>query len=188
MNFPEKYFPFLKLYSNESDDGLTRWLKSISFLSALVSLLIFVDYFIPLNEKTYLVKNTIVRSGFNDVDYQIFLDLKLRTGEEEFWLIMDGDDMAVSENVLKEIKPGDKVLIYKTRIFGINVKGKNKSSENDFFYPFLNFYGFLLVVPIVFLSIFVLMSVYRKNPNAILNLGVVNIILLLGFAFLLLFY
>lgn len=188
MNFPEKYFPSFRFFSEETDDGLTRWLKSISFLSVLISLLIFVDYFLPLNEKSFLVKNTIVRSGFNDVDYPTFIDLKLRTGEEEFWLIMSGDDMAVSENVLEEIKPGDSVLLYKTKIFGINVKGKNKSAEEDYFYPFLNFYGFLLIVPILFLTICVLMSLYRKSPNAILNLGVVNIILLLGFAFLLLFY
>lgn len=175
--------------TDEDDDGLTKWLKSISFLSALIALLIFTDYFLPLKEKTHTIKNLIVRNGFEDIEYDHFLNSDVRSGEEEFWILMDGEEIAVTEMILTNQKINDEIRLYKTPIFGINVKFQNtKFYPSDFSYPYFNVYGFLLIIPCIFILFFILMRIFGKKSEVVLSIGVLNIFLLVGFGVLLLFY
>ncbi len=190
MKSPTKYkFQPLHFFIPENEDGLTKWLKSLSLLSAIIALIIFTDYFLPLKEKTFTVKATAVRNGFAEIDYDIFLKADVRSGEEEFWILMDDEEMAVRESDLSSQRKGDEIILYKTPIFGINVKAhNNRDYPSVFFYPYINFYGLFLFFPIAFLLLFILMYVFKKKIDAVMSIGVINIILLVGFGFLVLFY
>lgn len=185
--------PSKKSFSNyyqitaEDDDALTKWLKSISFLSALVALLIFTDYFLPLKEKDHEIKAMKVRNGFSEVDYAIYQKLPAKSGEEEFWLILNDEEFSVSEESMKNLISGENITIYKTTIFGIKVKAKSKNDSNDIL-PFLNVYGFLIFIPIFMILLFFAMRIFNHKNEVVLSIGVINIFLLVGFGCLLLFY
>jgi hypothetical protein len=189
-NLPEKKsFDYYFQVTDEGDDGLTKWLKSISFLSALIALLIFADYFLPLKENTHKVQNLIVRSGFSNMEYEKFLRLKYKSGEEEFWVMLDGEEFAVTEDVLSKQKINDEIIIFKTTLFGINMKFQNKTdSDSRFFYPYFDVYGLLIIIPIIFLVFFFVMRLFSDKSEVVLSIGVLNIFLLVGFGVLLLFY
>jgi hypothetical protein len=189
-NLPEKKsFAYYFQVTDEGDDGLTKWLKSISFLSALIALLIFADYFLPLKENTHKVQNLIVRSGFSNMEYEKFLRLKYKSGEEEFWVMLDGEEFAVTEDVLSKQKINDEIIIFKTTLFGINMKFQNKTdSDSRFFYPYFDVYGLLIIIPIIFLVFFFVMRLFSDKSEVVLSIGVLNIFLLVGFGVLLLFY
>lgn len=190
MTSIKKYkFQPLRFFIPDDEDGITKWLKSLTLLSAIIALVIFTDYFLPLKEKTFTVKATVVRNGFSETDYELFLKMDIRSGEEEYWLLMDGEDMAVRESDLSNHLVGDEIILYKTPIFGINVKAhNNRYYPSEFFYPYINFYGLFLFFPIAFLLLFVLMYVFKKKSDAVMSIGVINIILLVGFGFLVMFY
>jgi hypothetical protein len=177
----------IKIVEN-GDDGMTKWLKSLLAFSALIASLIFVDYVLPFNEREHEVKDMVVRDGFSEVEYELYLKMKVRYGEEEFWLILEGEELAVHESDLEKIRRGDIIILYSTKIFGINVKGINKSNPNGEIRPFFDVYGFFIFIPFVFLLLFGLMIYFRNNSEVIMTIGVINIILLIGFGALLLFY
>ncbi len=183
----KKSFSHYFQITDDDDDGLTKWLKSISFLSALIALLVFIDYFLPLQEENHRIKALAVRSGFSEVDYAVYQKLRKDTGEEEFWLILNDEELAISEENMGKLRSNGEITLYKTPIFGINVKAKSEFIQGDIV-PFFNVYGFLLIIPCIFLLFFILMRVFGKKTEVVLSIGVVNIFLLVGFGVLLLFY
>lgn len=189
MNLPEKN-NFLSRIGiiHLKEDGITKWLKSIITFSAFIAILVFVDYFLPAKKSMHQVKSLVVRNGFEEIHYEIYLRLNEKIGEEEFWIIFDAEEWAANENTLAELKIGDKIELSKTMLFGINIQGENKSNHSKIFYPYINVYGFFIFFPIVFLLLFGLMIYYKTQTEAIMTIGVITIISLLGFGFLLLFY
>jgi hypothetical protein len=173
--------------SEPSDDALTKWLKSISFLSALIALLIFTDYFLPFQKENHELIGLKVRNGFSEIDYAVYQKLPAKSGEEEFWLILNGEEMAVSENILDKLTVGENIEFYKTTIFNINVKAKSENIEEEII-PFFNVYGYLIVIPIILLLFFFAMRIFAQKNEVVLSVGVLNIFLLVGFGVLLLFY
>ncbi len=189
MNLPEKKHLLARIgVVEKNEDGITKWLKSLIAFSAFISLMIFVDYGLPVKEKTHRVKSLVVRNGFEEMDYAIFSRLQTRIGEEEFWIVFEEEGLAVNEKTLKEIHIGDEIVLYKSFLFGINLKAKNKTNPSAAFFPYINIYGFFIFFPFIFLILFVLMFYFRSNTEMIMTIGVINIIALLGFGFLLLFY
>lgn len=189
MNLPEKKSFLSKITVVEkSEDGITKWLKSLIAFSALIAVLVFVDYILPSKETEMIVKNLVVRDGFEEVDYAVFAKLPNRIGEEEFWIIFDNDELAVHENAIKEINIGDEITLFNSYLFSINIKAKNNSRDTKEFYPYINIYGIFILFPVVFLLLFGLMFYFKRNSEMIMTLGVIDIISLLGFGFLILFY
>lgn len=189
MNLPEKkHFLSRMGVVEKNEDGMTKWLKSLIAFSALLAILVFIDYALPSREKSHQVKSLVVRNGFEEMDYAMFSRLNTRIGEEEFWIIFRDDEWAVYEEDLINLRIDDEIVIYKTFLFGINIKAKNKTNPSAEFYPYINIYGFFIFFPFVFLILFVLMFYFRKNTEMIMTLGVIDMIALLGFGFLLLFY
>lgn len=185
--------PSKKSFSNyfqitdEDDDALTKWLKSISFLSALIALLIFTDYFLPLKEENHKIKAMKVRNGFSEIDYAIYQKLPVKSGEEEFWLILNDEEFSITEENMEKLSSGENITLYKTSIFGIKVKAKSKNGSKEIL-PFLNVYGFLIFIPIVMILLFFAMRIFNHKIEIVLSIGVINIFLLVGFGCLLLFY
>ena len=173
--------------SEPNDDALTKWLKSISFLSALIALLIFTDYFLPHKKENHEIKSMKVRTGFSEIDYAIYQKLPTKLGEEEFWLILNGEEFSISEENMKKLISGENITLYKTMIFGIKVKAKSKNDSNEIL-PFLNVYGFLIFIPILMILMFFAMRIFNHKIEVMLSIGVINIFLLVGFGVLLLFY
>lgn len=187
-NLPaKKSFSSYFQITDESDDALTKWLKSISFLSLLIALLIFTDYFLPLKEENHEIKAMKVRNGFSEVDYAIYQKLPAKSGEEEFWLILNNEELAISEENMEQLIFTEKITIFKTSIFGINVKAKSENIDEELI-PFFNVYGFLIIIPIMLLLFFFAMRIYSNKTDWVLSMGVINIFLLVGFGCLLLFY
>lgn len=187
-NLPSKknFFTYFQLTDPE-DDGLTRWLKSISFLSALMAILIFTDYFLPLKKEDHQINGLKVRTGFSEVDYPVYQKLRTKFGEEEYWLILDQEEMAISEETMEKLRLNSHMTLYKTYLFGLNVKAENELLQEEIV-PYFNVYGFLLIIPFVFLLFYFLIRIFGKNTQVVLSIGVLNIFLLVGFGFLLLFY
>jgi len=186
--FPaKKSFSYFFQITNEKDDALTKWLKSISFLSAIIALLIFTDYFLPYKTEKQKIKSLIVRTGFSEIDYAIYQKQKTRFGEEEYWLMLNQDEVAISEEDIKKLKVGGEITLYKTKIFGINIKAKNEYITNDIL-PYFNVFGFLIVVPFLLFIQYFLMRIFSKKTDILLSIGVINIIMLVGYGCLLLFY
>lgn len=187
-NLPsKKTFAHYIQITDPDDDGLTKWLKSISFLSALMAILIFTDYFLPLKTEEHQINGLKVRTGFSEVDYPVYQKLRSKFGEEEYWLILDQEEMAISEETMDKLRLSSKITLYKTSLFGLNVKAENEYL-NEKIIPYFNVYGFLLIIPIVFLIFYFLMRIFSRNTQVVLSIGVLNIFLLVGFGFLLLFY
>jgi hypothetical protein len=143
-NLPEKKSVFRGLsFFNEDDDGIMKWIKSISLLSFLISLLIFTDYFLPFNEEKQKITELNVRTGFEDISYPTYVKKKIQTGEDEFWMITDKDEIAVSEEVMKTLDYDDTIVVVKSSVFGLNVRMKIHNAHNTrYFYPYLNVFGF----------------------------------------------
>lgn len=189
-NLPEKKSVFRGLsFFNEDDDGIMKWIKSISLLSFLISLLIFTDYFLPFNEEKQKITELNVRTGFEDISYPTYVKKKIQTGEDEFWIITDKDEIAVTEEVLKTLHYDDTILVLKTSVFRLNVKMKiSNPNDSEYFYPYLNVFGFFIFFPVAFILIFILNIIFKTRTELIISLGVINMILLVGFGVLILFY
>lgn len=189
MNSPEKYrFSPFRFLHPEEDDGMTRWVKSISLLATLLALLIFIDYFLPYNKDERSVKARVVRTDFKEYDYTSFKKTRSRhTGEEEYWLILDKEHLAISEEVIEKLKEGTVITIHKTKMFGINVKATCKEIDEDIT-PYFNVYGYLLIIPVLFILFFILIFLFGKKTELVLSLGVITLIMLVGYGVLLLFY
>jgi hypothetical protein len=187
-NLPAKNsYSYYFQVTDDKDDGLTKWLKSISFLSALLALLIFTDYFLPYKTEKQKIKSLIVRTGFSEIDYALYQKQRNRFGEEEHWLILNQEEVAISEEDIKKLKVGGEITLYTTQIFGINVKAKNNYISN-YILPYFNVFGLLIIIPILLLAQYFLIRIFSKNTDVLLSIGVLNIIMLVGYGFLLMFY
>jgi len=189
-NLPaKKTFSSYFQLTEENDDAITKWLKSISFFSAIFALLIFTDFFLPLKKEDHNIEAMKVRNGFSEIDYAIYQKLPEKSGEEEFWLILTNEELAISEENMEKLILFDKITLYKTSIFGINVKFQNtKFYPSHYYYPYFNVYGFLVIIPCILILFFILMRIFSKKSELVMSIGVLNIFLLVGFGFLLLFY
>lgn len=189
-NLPEKNSVFRGLsFFNEEDEGIIKWIKSISLLSFLIALLIFTDFFLPFTEEKQKITELNVRAGFEDLSYPTYLKNNIRTGEDEFWMITDKDEIAISEEVMKTLDYDDTIVVVKSSVFGLNVRmKKHNASHSRYFYPYVNVYGLFILFPVVFVFIFILNIIFKTRTELIMSLGVINMILLVGFGVLMLFY
>ncbi|HAA00180.1 MAG TPA: hypothetical protein DEP18_01190 [Flavobacteriales bacterium] len=172
---------------NAEPSDFQKTLRAFFLFCLLFSSIIFIDYFLPRKTQQEVVTNWRAQSQYADLAKG---DKRIEALHEieplDYRISTASTTIALQKNDADHISPGDTIIIRKTILFSTTTS--LTIAGNKTIYPFMNFYSWLLFIPLC-LTLFSLLALFRPlKTESLSSMAVLNILLLAAFVTLRLFY